>query len=302
MHLFVVSVLLVFGFPFIMTDVVDSFSTCSQFFFDGQPPVIPGILENSESKDNRYKLICQKHVNAYRFATLYDTTSKIPVFSAYKYTEKVKFDRPKSKWRIEQKLENQASKKDYCKNDQNVNCGHLFPSSHAADLNTAKSTFTLTNAVPQKISFNSGSWSHMEQKTKLMMESHCLDQNNKLVAYVLAGAIPGRNKLKDRVNIPSHMWAVFCCYSEKGKSWVFSAHWAENKDETDNSKTIDDKTLEQLEEFLKQTWPKVQLFKERCNNGKLVSQSGSQFQESQEEDEYFSCEEDDEYYSASEDI
>lgn len=198
-------------------------------------------------------------------------------------------------------LENQASKKDYCENDQNVNCGHLFPSSHAADLKTAKSTFTLTNAVPQKISFNSGSWSDMEQKNKLMMESHCLDQNDKLVAYVLVGAIPGQNKLKGRVNIPSHMWAVFCCYSKKDKSWVSSAHWAENKDETVTGK-IDDKTLEQLEEFLKQTWRNLQLFKEHCNNAKLVTQSGSQFEESEDEDEYFSCEEEDEYFSASEDI
>lgn len=88
MRLFVIiSVLLVSGFPFIMTEVVESFSTCSNFFFEDQPPEIEGVLKDSTSQDNtRYKLICQKFDNEYRFATLYDTTMRIPIFSAYKYT------------------------------------------------------------------------------------------------------------------------------------------------------------------------------------------------------------------------
>ncbi len=105
MCLFVVSVLLVLDFPIIMTEVVDSFNTCKDFFLNGQPPVIPGILDNSVSQDNnRYKLICQKYKNAYRFATLYDTANKIPVFSAYKYTEKGNFTRPNNKWMIESQV------------------------------------------------------------------------------------------------------------------------------------------------------------------------------------------------------
>ncbi|ROL41336.1 H-2 class I histocompatibility antigen, K-D alpha chain [Anabarilius grahami] len=85
--LVIISVLLVLGFPFIMTEVVESFSKCSNFFFEGEPPKIEGVLKDSTSQDNtRYKLICQKYKNYYRFATLYDTTMRIPIFSAYKYT------------------------------------------------------------------------------------------------------------------------------------------------------------------------------------------------------------------------
>lgn len=103
MRLFVISaLLLVFGFPSIITEVVHSFSKCSEFFLEGKPPVIPGILEKSASlNNNRYKLICQRYKNVYRFATLYDTTNRIPIFSAYKYTGVTSKGRPHILWMIE---------------------------------------------------------------------------------------------------------------------------------------------------------------------------------------------------------
>ncbi|XP_048059645.1 endonuclease domain-containing 1 protein-like [Megalobrama amblycephala] len=273
----VISVLLVFGLPFIMTEVVDSFNTCSQFFFNKQPPVIPGILENSVSQNNnRYKLICQKYEKAYRFATLYDTTNRIPVFSAYRYTGKGNFPRPKMKWMTESQLDppvaemtvqclNQAISADYCNNCESikVNRGHLFPCCHAADSKTAESTFTLTNVVPQKISFNAGSWSRMEKETKEIMDT-CKNNNNKVVAYVLTGAIPGNNKMEEKVNIPSYMWMAFCCYNSMEKAWVSQAYWAPNEEE--NTKVIiPKKSLLELQEFLNEKWGEnVQLFQNYC--------------------------------------
>lgn len=85
---------------------------------------------------------------------------------------------------------NQAVNEDYRNNNYNVNRGHLFPCCHAADEDTAESTFTLTNAVPQKISFNGGSWSRMEDENKNIMNS-CKNNNNEVLAHVLTGAIPG---------------------------------------------------------------------------------------------------------------
>ncbi len=102
MHLFFFSVLLVLGFPFIMSDVLYSFSTCSGNFFKEKPPMIKGILEDSDSQDNnRYKPICQRFKNIYRYATLYDTKNKIPVFSAYKYTGRGDYKTPKRQWKTE---------------------------------------------------------------------------------------------------------------------------------------------------------------------------------------------------------
>ena len=69
------------------TEVVRSVSECAEFFLDGTPPKISGVLEEGDIKDqNRYKAICQTYNNGRRYMTLYDTVKKIPVFSAYKYT------------------------------------------------------------------------------------------------------------------------------------------------------------------------------------------------------------------------
>ncbi|KTF79235.1 hypothetical protein cypCar_00036756 [Cyprinus carpio] len=159
---------------------------------------------------------------------------------------------------------NQAISEDYQNNNYNVNRGHLFPCRHAADVVTAESTFTLTNAVPQKKSFNELSWSRMEDETKNIM-STCKNNNNEVLAHVLTGAIPGDSKLKEKVNIPSYMWMAFCCYNSMEKKWVSQAYWAENIEEDSKNKTIDKKSLQEIQEFLGKAWVKnVQLFKKDC--------------------------------------
>ncbi|XP_050957321.1 endonuclease domain-containing 1 protein-like [Labeo rohita] len=276
MQLFFFTVLLVLGFPFIMTEVVDSFSQCSGFFFEGEPPKINDILERSISLDNdRYKLICQKYNGTKRYATLYDIKNKIPVFSAYTYTGGGQKKNKTRKWMIEPQLEmtdemrepcvSQACTQDYT-NQSNLSRGHLFPKSYAADKDTAKSTFTLTNAVPQIESFNSGSWSNMEKKVKNEMDSHCKKDNSMILAYVLTGAVPSQNKLmKEKVNIPSHMWTAFCCYNITSQKWVAQAHWAENIDESNGKcKTISEKSLKDLQDFLKINYKETILFKDQC--------------------------------------
>lgn len=140
--------------------------------------------------------------------------------------------------------------------------------SYAADEDTAKSTCILTNIVPQKESFNSGSWSRMEQTVKTVMDSNCRDEkdSNKILAYVLTGAVPSQTgKLNNRVNIPSHMWTAFCCYNSKTKKWESQAHWAENIDESNNKgKTISKQSLTKVQDFLKSKYGDTTLFNGKC--------------------------------------
>ncbi|XP_020333753.1 endonuclease domain-containing 1 protein-like [Oncorhynchus kisutch] len=261
--------------PPALSHVVDKFSDvpqCQKFFLEGTTPNLPGILVGGTVKDqNRYKPICQLYNNAYRFATLYDTTNKIPVLSAYTFTGYIP-GRPAEPWMMEPGLEennnkinemqsmgggiykNQAGNNDYAqdvrrnpKDFKDVSRGHLFPSSHARDLKTQESTFTLTNIVPQDRTFNGGSWREMEERVREKLEMDCIS-NKGITAYVVTGAVPSSsNKLNNRVNIPDLLWTAFCCLDKK-KKWMAEAHWGWNK--KDKGETLKPETLGALEDML----------------------------------------------------
>ncbi|KAJ8008517.1 hypothetical protein DPEC_G00105700 [Dallia pectoralis] len=247
--------LLVSFLPPGLSEVVEQFSenNCVQFFLNGTTPNIPSILVDGKVNQNHYKLICQKYNNTYRFATLYDTTNRIPVFSAYKFTGTDGGKRPNQNWMIEPQLNgkentsmkesgtvdeynNQAGNKDYLNNIERMSRGHLFPNGHASDNDTRKSTFTLTNVVPQAESFNSGSWNTMETRVKNIMEQSCKDKYNKTEAYVVTGAVPSHNNtLNNRVNIPSLMWSAYCCKNPLSDTWISGAHWGANKNHSNTT-------------------------------------------------------------------
>ncbi|XP_055771233.1 endonuclease domain-containing 1 protein-like [Salvelinus fontinalis] len=277
--------------PPALSHVVEKFSDvtdCEKFFLEGTTPNLPGILVDGKVQDqNRYKPICQKFNNFYRFATLYDTTNRIPVFSAYTFTGPGG-KRPKNiPWMIEPQLngennspemvndskeieyQHQAGNYDY-KNSipsKGVNRGHLFPSSHAHDLDNQKSTFTLTNVVPQVVSFNGGSWSTMECNIREALVDNCKNNNNKIEAYVVTGAVPSNtNTLNNRVNIPDLLWTAFCCETSEKDKWMAVAHWGENQEEP-NTKVLEPHTLAELYVMLNKRYGDgVQLFPDQCLN------------------------------------
>ncbi|CAB1340119.1 unnamed protein product [Coregonus sp. 'balchen'] len=272
--------LLILCSPLSLSHVVTEFreDNCLSFFLDGTTPVIPDVLHTSSNnqEQNRYKLICQKlkDSNPYTFATLYDTENKIPVFSAYTY--KGSYESQKRIWMYEPQLDgeqsaimkrinkgdiknHQATYDDYLNeaansSDHKVSRGHIFPMQHAHDKDSSLSTCTLTNIVPQKTTFNGGSWCAMEKKVKYIMDKHCKCNLAEPMAYVVTGAVPGENTIKNRVNIPDFMWTAFCCEYELGK-WGSMAHWAKNEEEIilkdQNKKIILPITLDNLHTELK---------------------------------------------------
>uniref|UniRef100_A0A3Q0SYL1 Uncharacterized protein n=1 Tax=Amphilophus citrinellus TaxID=61819 RepID=A0A3Q0SYL1_AMPCI len=204
------------------TKVVTSMAECNEFFLQQTPPNIPGILERGNLLDqNRYKPICQTLGDISRFMTLYDIRNKIPVFSAAKYRGGGG-KRPKI-WLTEP----QAGNTDY-NNKQGFDRGHLFPSSYKSDKSDKISTFTLTNIVPQKATFNQGSWKKMESCVKCILDNYCIN-NNIIEGFVVTGAQPSNgNILNNKINIPSMLWSAFCCKSQN--KLLAGAYWGENRD------------------------------------------------------------------------
>ncbi|XP_064787004.1 endonuclease domain-containing 1 protein-like [Oncorhynchus masou masou] len=290
--------------PPALSHVVENFSVvpqCQTFFLNDTTPNLPGILVGGTVQNQgRYKPICQLFNNIYRFATLYDTTNRIPVFSAYTFSGPPTDPRPHQPWMIEPQLndvnnshemeimeehsQHQAGNYDYINSIQNkgVNRGHLFPNSHAHDLDTQRSTFTLTNIVPQVVSFNNGIWREMEEHVREKLMTDCFSNNRKIKAYVVTGAVPSKsntlnntlnalnntlkNALNDRVNIPDLMWTAYCCLDKK-KKWMAEAHWGKNKKV--KRKTLNPETLGALEKKLSEfhQGDRVQVFPKDCPRG-----------------------------------
>ncbi|MBN3289047.1 ENDD1 protein, partial [Polypterus senegalus] len=203
-------------------------------------------------------MICQRWKNVYRFATVYDTEKKIPVYSAYTFRTAVTTERDET-WRIEPQLEdieenkhkqemmdsphdeatvkkikNQAVNSDY--NDSGYSRGHLFPNIFAADQDQADSTFTLTNTAPQLQSSNEA-WAQEVEERMLGLINHNCRFNNNHQAYIVTGVVPGNNwtpvregqTLKKKINIPSHYWSAFCCTDKNTNQLIGKAYIAKQE-------------------------------------------------------------------------
>lgn len=222
--------------------VVASFATtCPDFFIkdNNQKAITPTVL--TDPNPDRYKQICQQYKNnqaSYRYATLYDTNNRIPVYSAYVYTGYQQTDR-KGSWMIEPQLDNPGGKKtdmasesksgvplDQLGANQAVNCdyenteyqkGHLYPHCHNCNQDQAESTFTLTNAAPQTGNDNIQWYNQVEKKISGSINKHCSISTSN--THVVTGVVPGNimintQVVKNRVNIPSHYWSAYCCQDQ----------------------------------------------------------------------------------------
>ncbi|XP_028828303.1 endonuclease domain-containing 1 protein-like [Denticeps clupeoides] len=214
--------------------VVQSFKgTCGQFFItdpkDQNNHIPPTILTDNQDPD-RYKQICQRYSSQYRYATLYDTKNKIPVYSAYKYTGQGNVTR-RSTWKIEPQLDNvtaspnmssessvnasirgtnQSLNKDFNSTLPHYEKGHLYPVCHTDNQPCAYATFTLTNAAPQTSSNNKKWYIYVEKNVTTELKKNCN------TAHIVTGVVPGSEWMNRRVNVPSHFWTAYCCTGKQG--------------------------------------------------------------------------------------
>ncbi|NXP06879.1 ENDD1 protein, partial [Thinocorus orbignyianus] len=254
------------------SEVVTSFQTCPQFFFQSTPP-------NNALQPNNPAWICQRFSNQYYYTTLYNRDLRIPVYSAYIYNpgpgkrpntwmvepQLMGENYPKTmekEWTLvnyfnislEQIFKSQAILKDY-KNLTGLNRGHLNPNGHHSDSSSRMATFTLTNIIPQNEKLNGGAWNNYEQQTMITNTKGCN------TTYVIVGAVPGNNFIaKGRVNIPGYIWSSACCEmgNNQRKAWAVIAENDKN--------AVQLLTLGELEERLTQLYKRgdVSLFHPDC--------------------------------------
>ena len=88
---------LCFHAVFVRSEVGHDFTNCNQFFYKGSPPQLQRQFAQPP------KSICQLYQNQYHFATLYSTSLRMPLYSAYKLPAPCQGSQPKRKsdWFIE---------------------------------------------------------------------------------------------------------------------------------------------------------------------------------------------------------
>ncbi|XP_030599135.1 endonuclease domain-containing 1 protein-like [Archocentrus centrarchus] len=274
--------------------ITTDFKPCLRFFYKETIP--QGISGDS------YVALCQLYNDEYRFATLYDKSRRIPLYSAYILRAKVQGGGSRTRkesWKVQPELDNPGKipmasrddeKHEKLENSQAVNedytnsgysRGHLAPSGHQETDDDRKATFTLTNIVPQKEGSNTGTWEAQEQK----MLKRLKDCTSRM--YVITGVMPYESnepKINNRVHVPEYMWTAYCCESFKGEADQnhFPTYAAVGRNDQNspedivkkdpNNKGYDVKemSLESLEKILKERlkMSKLSLFKDQCKSDK----------------------------------
>ncbi|KAK3556660.1 hypothetical protein QTP70_011931 [Hemibagrus guttatus] len=100
MKLFALVLLLSSFSSLALTEVVKSFKQSCPNFFIRKPEKPSDIIIPTIFSGHQYKMICQRWKNKYRFATVYDTVRRIPVYSAYTLSGKEQTIRSHN-WKIE---------------------------------------------------------------------------------------------------------------------------------------------------------------------------------------------------------
>lgn len=187
------------------------------FFFRSESPTLSESFEN-------YELLNQKY-----YATLYDKTRKIPVYSAYKLDSSMRRTSGRvGIWKINHALlaNQQPSTKTL---DTGLHRGHLYPQFYAGKLEIKQLTNLVTNFAAQYGKFNQNTWKRLEEHLYKASFDECIDRYRGAKSYFLTGVIPGRNKSKSGINIPDYFWTAVCCDTSTAthqdyelKGWSFA--------------------------------------------------------------------------------
>lgn len=239
------------------------FGECDRFFYAGTPPA--GLAAEPHVK------ICQRFEGAERFATLYSRRDRIPVYSAFRAARPAAAG-AEPRWLVEPQIDDptshleeasdeadavtsvnslgsqQALSTDYLDSDEQS--GQVYPVSLSDDFQVA--TFALTNAAPMAPSFRERWYRDLRSLMERALTPQC---GGGADLYILAGAVPSRRKVKDRVAIPAFVWLAACC-AAPGAGWAMG--FVQHARDGD---IIEDVMVPELEKLLPSS---PRLFQDNC--------------------------------------
>ncbi|XP_020498419.2 endonuclease domain-containing 1 protein [Labrus bergylta] len=211
-------------FPVVSASVSSSFRDCSHFFYMQTPP--------AEIKGTSLKRICQKYADELRYATLYDSSRRLPLYSAYIFKKSDGMKRMDTPWMFEPQLvsvgdsgnmralaltddnpplveDSQAVLEDYT-DAVEYRRGPLNPDLHQSEPNDKSSTYTLTNVVPLLTNFLESTWNPYLDVIRRRLNNFCHGKSFIVTGVTISGATIKRDK-RDRLAIPEHLWLAYCC-------------------------------------------------------------------------------------------
>ncbi|XP_035531614.1 endonuclease domain-containing 1 protein [Morone saxatilis] len=264
----VLSFSLLMASPLVSATVSDSFKVCSHFFYMQTPPA--GMRGASPRK------ICQTYADKLRYATLYDSSRRLPLYSAYIFKKSDGKRRMDTPWMYEPQLvsddesgnmralpltedapplieDSQAVLEDYT-DAVEYRRGPLNPDLHQSEPDDKSSTYTLTNVVPLITDFLDTSWNPYLDIVRRRLNNFCHGKSFMVTGVTISGAAIQRDN-RDRLAIPKHVWLAYCCPRFDNNSpyevrFMFPSYggYALN-DQTDHS--VVEVPLKTLESFLK---------------------------------------------------
>uniref|UniRef100_A0A8C8VJT0 Endonuclease domain-containing 1 protein-like n=1 Tax=Pelusios castaneus TaxID=367368 RepID=A0A8C8VJT0_9SAUR len=277
---------------------VGTFDLCRSSFYRQTEPL--GFDRTSDDSAQ----ICQKYRGTHFFATLYDKSNRIPLWSAYKLDHgRTKGPPRPNDWFVEPQLwdpnqsremtsedgstlnelrSSQAINEDY--QYSSYDRGHLNPFSFQSGVGRI-ATMTLTNAVPMDPCFNRIRWYKLEKNLKEQLTMNCIGKKG--TPYLVTGAVPsGSEKIPiqdeeeeeeeeeeegedpqkyNRVSVPSHIWTAVCCNHVDDERKFSFAFLAENKEESRLQMLQVDELISKLSGLYPNS-PSINIFKDDCNS------------------------------------
>ncbi|KAG9346615.1 hypothetical protein JZ751_006926 [Albula glossodonta] len=208
----------------VWASVSDSFKDCSLFMYMRVPPI--GL----RGKDLRK--ICQRYGDKPRYATLYDRSHRLPVYSAYIFKKSDGQKRVDTPWMYEPQLalENEDGNMKVLPPDEELDPlieesqvvledftdavlyerSPLNPDLHQSDNEDKAATYTLTNVVPLVASFQEEYWIPFLETIRKRLNNFCRGTSYVVTGVTISGAMI-RRKNTDRLAIPKYLWSAYCC-------------------------------------------------------------------------------------------